>query len=179
MTQGLSLSGSGTRGRVGEADRRQVQERSGPRTAGGKARVAQNAIRHGLSLPVLADPATAAAVEALTRQMSEGADPETVELAQAVAHAQVDLSRVRRARHDLLAAALAHLTGGAEEAAANGPPPDASRLVSQLAEQLLALDRYERRALSRRKFAIRSFDEAVAMAKWRIANGEWRIANGE
>jgi hypothetical protein len=143
---------------VGEADRAPAQRRRGPHTPAGKAHAARNALRHGLSLPVLADPATAAAVDAFARQMTPAADAEIGELARAVAQAQVDLIRVRRARQDLLAAAFTHLAGIEQELVAD--PGAAPFRVRDLAVRLAAMDRYERRAFSRRKFAIRAFEAA-------------------
>lgn len=149
-----------------EAGRAQAP-RSGPRSPGGKARCARNAVRHGLNLPVLADPATAAAVEALALQIAQcgqdaqgargagcaedaqSAKAEIGELARRVAQAQVDLTRVRRARHDLIAALRAETDGA----------PRGS-VVAETALQLAAINRYERRARARRKFAIRAFDAA-------------------
>ncbi len=44
---------------------------TGPKTARGKARVGRNALRHGLSLPVLSDPAVAPEVAELARTIAQ------------------------------------------------------------------------------------------------------------
>jgi hypothetical protein len=62
------------------------------------------------------------------------------ELAPDVAQAQIDLVRIRIARHDLLARDLVDTN------------------YAEAAKQLIRIDRYERRALSRRKFSIRALD---------------------
>jgi hypothetical protein len=122
---------------------------TGPKTAAGKATVARNALSHGLSLPVLSDPAIAPEVVELAGRIEQSVvgqslDGEHHELACRIAETVIDLRRVRVAKHPL----------SAEMAA------DPENCLEPL-NQLLRLNRYERRALARRKRAIRAFDDAV------------------
>ena len=125
----------------------------------------------------------------LVALLMKGTDAEIEELARRVAEAQIDLRRVRYARHQLLSHALSDPyydsranvrkkvavilsllrrnapdmpMAALEDFLTSMPqgPQKLALILSQEDKQLMAMDRYERRALLRRKFAIRAFDEA-------------------
>ena len=92
-----------------KANRANAQASTGPKTAPGKARAALNARRHGLSLSVFADPTQSEQVEALAREIAgEPSNDDIYQLARRVAEAQIDLQRVRYARHQFLSDRLAN-----------------------------------------------------------------------
>jgi hypothetical protein len=92
-----------TSNRQQRANRANAKSSTGPKTAAGKTRAAQNAFRHGLNVPVLSDPSLAPEVEAMARKISGlNADAEMLEWARRIAEAQFDLNRVRTSRRRLL-----------------------------------------------------------------------------
>lgn len=130
-----------------DANRLNARRSTGPRSTPGKARAAKNALRHGLAVPVAALVEYAGRVRELAATVA-GEAPAAARLAAAnkVAEATVDLERIAQARHLLSETLAAQVEAGAAEAA--------SATLAALAR----LDRYERRAFSRQKRAIRAFD---------------------
>lgn len=129
---------------------------TGPRTASGKAKASRNSKKHGLSLSVLFDPSFLGELHDMGRVIvGEDARAELMEPACRIAAAQLDLARVRKARDILLSEAAALLLGDDFKEDPNAKSP---HVIDEVVRRLTPLDRYERRALSRRKLAIREFD---------------------
>lgn len=148
-----------------QANRNNARHSTGPRSPAGKARSARNAHWHGLAIPARSDPALAADIESLARTIAGAeANPENMALAREIAEAQVDLIRIQQVRLEVLSAAQSFTAGWA---------PGHTTLGSTIA----ALDRYERRCLSRRKTAIRAFDTARSGTRARIFAYEFRRSN--
>jgi hypothetical protein len=140
-----------TSGRKTAANRANTKRSTGPRTTGGKQRSSRNARRHGLSARAEPTPFVRARIEQLTNILA-GPAPSTVrrELAAMVADAQFDLFRIRSIKISILERGEYYLNDATTEAPL--PDNDASRTIEmsrRALPELLTLDRYEQRALSR------------------------------
>ena len=151
--------------REAQANRANARKSTGPKTPRGKARAVGNARRLGLSLSVLADPMLSDQVAALTCAIAgKASDGNSFELARRIAEAQIDLQRVRQARHQFFADRLKGLGHPRSPKEAAGPnsvsldPHEFATILVKDFKELKAIDRYERRAWSRRRFAIRALD---------------------
>ena len=171
-----------------KSNRANARSSTGPTTSNGRARSAKNAFRHGLSVPAHPDPAMAEAIEVLARRIA-GADApsEIKEHARRLAEANMEVRRVRSLRLDSVSRALADpkydtranwnkkvavaLRIARKCAKSEQIPEDELKLLDSkcegpdkqaaiLIEIARAFDRYERRALSRRKQATRDLDAA-------------------
>src|SRR5262245_26858042 len=90
------------------ANRRNAHKSTGPRSGAGKNRSSRNAYRHGLSVSITSTAASAKQLNRLVREIAGNTkDPILLERARAVAEAELDLARVRRAKVALIERACA------------------------------------------------------------------------
>ena len=120
------------------ANRRNAKKSTGPKTAAGRLTSSRNSFRYGLSLPLTFEVAESAKAERMLQMLvSDLVDEERVRAATEMAQAALELRRVGAIRTTMLA----------ELDPASGD-------LDQL-RRLAALDRYEARALTRRRRASR------------------------
>jgi len=118
------------------ANRANALRSTGPKTAVGLARSSRNAYRHGFSCPLPSDPVTLAKVDALAQVLAgKQAKGEDLMSASEFAEAQLELLRIRSTRTALISKI------------------EFISLSTQELRRLVALDRYERYAHTKRRRA--------------------------
>lgn len=126
------------------ANRNNAKKSTGPRSVAGRESARRNARRHGLAVAIGGDPAFHEDIEKLAIALSLPSGTQKVsEFAREAAEATLDLARIRKVR-----AFLFETLYSADIAAPDG--------ITDLNDKLAKLERYERRAFSRRKSALRS-----------------------
>ena len=123
------------------ANRKNAKKSTGPRTGAGRATSRQNARRHGLATGIGSDPALRDDIEILAKLLADGRE-NIGEFAREAAEAHLDLARIRKIRAGLYARMRFFRDAPRE-------------VLMEAAEQFARLERYERRAFSRRKRAMR------------------------
>jgi hypothetical protein len=127
------------------ANRNNARKSTGPRSKEGKQASRSNALRHGLAIDIGGDPAFDKDTENLAKALSLSTGGQKVsEPAREAAEAQLDLMRIRKLRVWLF-----------EKFADSGNP----ERLAELNDRLAKLARYDRRAFSRRKVALRAMAE--------------------
>jgi hypothetical protein len=130
------------------ANRMNAQKSRGPRSAGGKARASRNATRHGLAANFWNDPSAGYAIETLTKLFRKTGYPE--QKARLAAVAEYETRFVLEARSKIIEALRVAAHGGF----ASGSFADGLR-------ELQSIDRYEKRASSRKKRVFRQIQQEV------------------
>jgi len=137
------------------ANRRNARKSIGPRSGAGKNRASRNAYRHGLTLSMTSTAAFAKQLDKLVREIAGNTENAIVlERARAIAQAELDLARVRRAKVALIERASAF--GVAAATMPSQEPDRSAEAVRRVLPELRQLDRYERRAAAQRERAVRN-----------------------
>ena len=132
------------------ANQRNASKSTGPRSAAGKARASKNAITHGLSSNIAGDAGAATAIARLAGLIA-GTDPDLFQAhdARIAAEANLELGRIRTFQASRL---------NLQAPLSVADPKSRSSFRAAVREVLLQrskIERYERRAFSKRNRALR------------------------
>jgi hypothetical protein len=126
------------------ANRSNAKKSTGPRSDAGRKASRRNALRHGLAIDIRTDPAYRDDIEQLAKLMSHARGRQNVcDNARHAAEATLDLGRIRKVRAFLFETIYL-------------PDRGALDCLVELNDKLAKLQRYERRAFSRRNRALRA-----------------------
>jgi hypothetical protein len=131
-----------------ESNRKNAQKSTGSRSEAGQRRSRRNALRHGLAIAIGSDSTLSEDVKRLAGALAQGRSGSNIsELAHQAAEAEIDLLRIRKLRTSRFNAILGNLEAKLDD-------------HWEFNEELAKLERYERRAFSRRKRALRALTES-------------------
>jgi hypothetical protein len=163
-----------------EANRRNAQKSKGPRTAAGKARASRNSRKHALCTISRNNPLYAPRIEAIARAIcSEATNAELWEQALTIGECTTLLACAQAEGIALIERLLdgpcVHIAdtqgaGGAELGSSRCKPAPLRDELEAMS-LLERLERYERRALSRRKRAIETFMRSTTCPQCRRPDG--------
>ena len=115
------------------ANRRNARKSNGPRSGAGRKRASRNAYRHGLTLSITSTAAFSKQLDRLASKIAGSTDdPIVLERARAIAQAELELARVRRAKVALIE--RARVFGELD-------PPQDFRTITQIKRFFDALER--------------------------------------
>jgi hypothetical protein len=158
------------------ANRENAKRSTGPRTARGKLRVRSNAVQHGLATTALRHPTLAIEVQRMAKAIcGESKSQLQFEQALSIAESELILTKVRSTRFGALQFLSSIAPAGNDPVAASseaqaqvvmdaatqdevlGTMQDGPAAFQRALAEMARYGRYERRALSRRQRAIRTF----------------------
>lgn len=142
------------------ANQKNALRSTGPRTANGKICASGNARRHGLSASQQHDPALSAQLDALARTFAgDASEPSQIASAFVAAEAEIHIRKIRAARTSVMTLMAARLANNSVLRAVTECPDGAGPGIAAFEmalPELEKIDRYERRARSKRKRALRA-----------------------
>jgi len=137
------------------ANQRNGRKSTGPRSASGKMRSCRNAFRHGLAIPISSDVAFANQIGPLSDELAATAKQlGQREAAQIAALAELELARAQHVKVQMINRAAQEL----QKQNCRDPEHLLALAYAGQLKALVKVDRYERRALSRRNRALRALE---------------------